>query len=182
MQVEHLALELLIRGMELDVVTIMCIAAANYLIARTNEYNEGKDFREKIRMSGKRLQKLLYFSDIEYMKRYNSPMLNDEFYAWPSGPVIPSVYTRFIQYQSGEMRPAEGVHTPLKQEEREILDLIFNNTINVDTSKLVKASHTEGGPWDCVYNEYDKDHKQIISKDKMREFYENMNVRQMLQV
>ena len=139
--------------------TVMCIAAANYLIEKTNEYNKGRDFRNRIRMSGKRLQKLLYFSDIEYMKRYNTPMLRDNFYAWPSGPVIPSVYIRFIQYQSGE-----------------------SSTIGVDTSKLVKASHAEGGPWDCVYNAFDKDHDQIVEKKKMREFYKDMNVKQMLQL
>ena len=100
--------------------TVMCIAAANYLIEKTNEYNKDRDFRNRIRMSGKRLQKLLYFSDIEHMKRYNISMLRDEFFAWPSGPVIPSVYMRFIQYQSGEMRPAEGAHTPLTKSEQEI--------------------------------------------------------------
>lgn len=162
--------------------TVMCIAAANYLIEKTNEYNKGRDFRNRIRMSGKRLQKLLYFSDIEYMKRYNTPMLRDNFYAWPSGPVIPSVYIRFIQYQSGEMKPAEGTHTPLKKDEQEILDLVFSSTIGVDTSKLVKASHAEGGPWDCVYNAFDKDHDQIVEKKKMREFYKDMNVKQMLQL
>ncbi len=162
--------------------TVMCIAAANYLIEKTNEYNKGRDFRNRIRMSGKRLQKLLYFSDIEYMKKYNIPMLRDEFFAWPSGPVIPSVYIRFIQYQSGEMRPAEGAHTPLKKEERDILDVIFNATIGMDTSKLVKASHVKGGPWDCVYNESDKDHGQILDKKEMWKFYKDMSVNQMLQM
>lgn len=162
--------------------TNMCIAAANYLIKKTNEYNESRAFREKIRMSGKRLQKLLYFSDIEYMKSYNKPMLRDDFYAWPSGPVIPSVYTQFIQYQSGAMEPAEGKYTQLTQEEKEVLDLVFGSTIGVDTSKLVKASHVEGGPWACVYDEHDKDHRQVISKNKMQEFYKNMSIREMLQV
>lgn len=162
--------------------TKMCIAAANYLIDKTNEYNEGRESRNRIRMSGKRLQKLLYFSDVEYMKRYGVSMLQDDFLAWPSGPVIPSVYTRFIQYQSGEMRPAEGTHTKLKKNEEKVLDLIFSSTIDVETSKLVKASHTEGGPWDCVYDESSREHSEIVDKKKMLEFYKDMSVEQMLQM
>lgn len=171
---------LIVGEMELDSVTIMCIAAANYLIDKTNEYNEGKLFRERILMSGKRLQKLLFFSDVLYLTTYGQRMLRDVFYAWPSGPVIPSVYTRFIQYQSGEMRPAKCENNTLSEQERNILDLVFLATISRPTSELIRASHAAGGPWAMAYDQEDKDHRQAICENRMREFYRGMTIEQMI--
>ena len=160
--------------------TIMCIAAANYLIERTNEYNEGKVFRDRILMSGKRLQKLLYFSDVAYLSTYGERMLRDVFYAWPSGPVIPSVYTKFIQYQSGEMRPAECENKSLTQQEKDILDLVFEATITRSTAELIKASHATGGPWASAFDKDDNDHQQVVCEEKMQQFYAGMSIEQML--
>lgn len=160
--------------------TIMCIAAANYLIERTNEYNEGKTFRERILMSGKRLQKLLYFSDVAYLTTHGERMLRDVFYAWPSGPVIPSVYTKFIQYQSGEMRPAECENKSLTEQEKNILDLVFEATITRPTAELIKASHVTGGPWASAFDKDDNDHQQVVCEKKMQQFYADMSIEQMI--
>ena len=151
----------------------MCIEAANYIINRTNKFNDGKNYSDRIFLTCKRLQKLLYFSEIEYMKRHNGePMFNDQFHAWPSGPVIPSVYDVFVQYQDGTMYPhEEGQHTPLTQDMIEVLDHIFNKTIDIDTYDLVDKSHNRQGPWSAVYIKDDVHHEQIIPKNKMLEFY-----------
>jgi len=146
-------------------------AVANYLIEKTNAYNIDKDSRNKILMSGKRLQKLLYFSDIEYMTHFKKPLIEDFFYAWPSGPVIPIVYTTYIQYQIGEMNPTNAGYELLSYEERGVLDKIFNDTIDITTSALVNISKVNGGPWDSVYNEFDPEHKQIILKEEILDFY-----------
>lgn len=158
-------------------ITPKCIAIANYLIEKTNAYNIDKDFRNKILMSSQRLQKLLYFSNVEYMAYFNKPLIQDFFYAWPSGPVIPSVYTRYVQYQSGEMKPIGTRNEPLSYEERAVLDKIFNVTINIATSKLINISKVSNGPWHSVYNELDPEHKQIISKDEMLNFYNKGSLR-----
>jgi len=49
--------------------TLKCMAVANYIIDEINKYNEDKPFREKILLSVRRLQKLLYFCETEYMKK-----------------------------------------------------------------------------------------------------------------
>ena len=157
--------------------TPMCIAAANYIIEKTNEYNHGKSYSERISMTCKRLQKLLYFSDIQYMKENNgTPMLRDDFHAWPSGPVIPSVYDKFMQYQSGEMIPISGTHTPITHTMKEAIDHIFALTVDIDTFDLVAMSHIDGGPWSTVFNDSDINHEQIISKEAMWLFYKDRNI------
>lgn len=157
--------------------TSMCIAAANYLIERTNEYNKGRSCGERIFMTCKRLQKLLYFSDVEHMKANNGlSMFRDDFFAWSSGPVIPSVYNKFSHFQSGTMDPLPGEHTPLTPSMVDALDSIFNKSINIDTCDLVEQSHVPNGPWAKVYNENDLRHEQKISKQEMYSFYKNIEV------
>ena len=164
----------IVRGV---VVTKMCVAAANYIIEKTNEYNKDKKYSEQISMTCKRLQKLLYFSEIEYMKKNDGQaMFKDEFHAWPSGPVIPSVYHKFMQYQNGRMSPIEGEHTPLTFEMKEALDHVFYDTVKIDTFELVKFSHISKGPWDMAYKEDDLEHTQIVSKKHMFEFYKKRKI------
>ena len=152
--------------------TKMCIAAANHLVDLTNRYNEGKEYGQRIIMSCKRLQKLLYFSDVTYMLAHGGDsMFTDDFFAWPSGPVIPSVYNKFVQFQTGDMIRVEGSHTPLTDEMKAALEQVFNDTISMSTSELVDQSHREDGPWSVAYNSNDPDHKQVINKIEIYNFY-----------
>lgn len=43
-------------------------------------------------ISNLKLQKLLYFSWLEYYRRNGTPLFEEEFEAWKYGPVVPSVY------------------------------------------------------------------------------------------
>ena len=152
--------------------TDMCIEAANRLVDLTNRHNENSQYSDRIALSCKRLQKLLYFSEVEYQRRHaGKSMFDDDFYAWPSGPVIPSVYSRFAQFQNGEMTTVEGSHTPLTRDMEEVLDYIFHKTKNISTTSLVNISHEKSGPWDTVYDSSDPQHKQIISKESIYNYY-----------
>ncbi len=154
--------------------TNLCVSAACYLIERTNEYNNSVDFLDQIAMSCKRLQKLLYFAEVVYMKIYNGkPMLEDKFYAWPSGPVIPEIYDEFIQYQNGKMMPIEIVCNQLSSNMKDTLKLVFEKTVNIDTNTLVEMTQVFGGPWNQVYDPSDKRHLQIITKESMYNFAVN---------
>lgn len=152
--------------------TEMCIAAANYIIERTNDFNNNHEYGERILITGKRLQKLLFFSDAEFMKRNGQSMFTEDFCAWPSGPVIPSVYSEFSQYQNGEMCPSKNCNQhKLMPSMTEAIDFILNETWNMDTLDLVNHSHVENGPWMKFYNPNDPEHNQIISKDDIKQFY-----------
>ena len=156
---------------------VMCVAAANRLVELTNQYNQEKPYSEKISMTCKRLQKLLYFSEAEYMKRHNGEfMFSEDFFAWPSGPVIPSVYSKFAQFQTGEMTIVDGDHTPLTKDMVDVLEHVFNSTITIDTLDLVEMSHVKGGPWHQVFDETDPKHEQIIEKESIYNYYSGRNV------
>lgn len=156
----------------------MCVSAANYIIEKTNEYNDSQAYGNRISITGKRLQKLLYFSDIEFMKRNDGvSMFKDEFYAWPSGPVIPSVYYEFSQYQNGEMCPSKGEsHSPLTRAMMDAIDYVLSQVHGIDTIDLINFSHIEGGPWRRFYSDTDPNHEQVIPKREIYAFYKDRNM------
>ena len=157
--------------------TKICTEAVNYIIRWTNEYNQDKDFAEQISMTCKRVQKLLYFSEIEYMKRNNGQsMFTDEFYAWPSGPVIPSVYHKFMPTQCYRGLKPIDTDSYLTKKTITAIDYVLNETKNMDTLDFVDLTKIYGGPWQHAYNADDPEHEQIISKVIMRKFYKTRRI------
>lgn len=159
-------------------ITSKCRSIANYIIEETNKFNEDKSFREQVMISGKRLQKILYFCNIEYMKKHNGePLFRDNFYAWPSGPVIPDIYYMYIQYQNGENIPRyESKIFKLTAEEINIIDKVLKQTQELDSRDLINITNINDGPWQRYYNEYDSDHNQIIPNEEIYNFYLNKEI------
>ena len=56
-------------------ITSKCRAVANYIIEKSNEYNEDRTFGKYEMMSCKRLQRLLYFCNVKYMLLQNGEFL-----------------------------------------------------------------------------------------------------------
>lgn len=150
-----------------------CRVVANYIIEMINKHNEGKLYSERIFMTVKRLQKLLYFCDVNHMKEYNGlPMFNDLFCAWPSGPVIPSIYDEYLQYQNGVIKPIyDDLVISITSQKAYIVDKVLEDTKDIDTFDLVKICRVDNGPWDQVFDANDKEHNQIISKEEMYNYY-----------
>ena len=159
-------------------ITRKCRAVANYIIEEINEFNEGKTLREQVMISGRRLQKLLYFCNVEYMKiQHGETLFEDCFYAWPSGPVIPEVYRIYIQYQDGTTFPRyEGSSIDLTTEEKSIIDKVLKETQELDSIDLINITNINGSPWQRFYNEHDSDHNQIIPKEEIYNFYLNKDI------
>lgn len=165
-------------------ITAKCVAIVNYIIEDTNKFNEGKKFQNQVSMTVKRLQKLLYFCEAEYMKRNRGRILfEDEFYAWPSGPVIPILYQEFVRCQNGEMLPEdEKDESILSEEVKNIIVQILEATKHLDTLDLVNISTIDGSPHSKVFEEDDKDHLQLISKKDTYSYYSNREVLPQLKV
>lgn len=155
------------------ILSLKCRAVANYIIEETNKFNAGKNFREQIMFTTKRLQKILYLCEIEYMKRNNGKVLfDDEFYAWPSVPVIEEIYTKYMQYSDGNFKPRHEKGEPsLSKEEKLIVDQVLNSTNDLDTSDLIYMCIVPGGPHSKVFKEDDKEYKQIVSKQNTYSYY-----------
>ena len=55
-------------------------------------------FKENISVSSMKLQKLMYFLYKKYLKETGYALYDEDFEAWPYGPVLPSVYHEFKDY------------------------------------------------------------------------------------
>ena len=165
-------------------ITRKCRAVANYIIEEINKFNESKSLREQVMISGRRLQKLLYFCNIEYMKIHNGETLfEDYFYAWPTGPVVPGIYYVFVPISIGKYIPMiyEGEKLELTSKEKTIIDKVLKQTHELDSRDLINITNINGGPWQQLYNEQDPEHNQIIPKEEIYNFYLNKEITTELQ-
>lgn len=153
-----------------------CHLAVNYIIKKTMEYNFDKSYSEQIILTIKRIQKILYLSQILYMNRFGKNMFEDEFYAWPSGPAIPVLYDKSDQLLKDGMDRYEAVKdTVVRKKMMEVIDSVLNITNNVSALNLVKLSTTEESPWSKVYSPNDENHKQLISKEEIYNYSKRVN-------
>lgn len=143
---------------------ITYLTISDYIINLINNINN-----KKIKLSCKRLQKILYFCEVNYLKHSNGKsLISDDFYAWESGPVIPGVYYMYMQFQDGFMYPLIGKYLNLNDEVKEILDKTVKETNNYTTEELIDFSHVKGGPW-----EKHKEGNELIPKKEIYDFYKD---------
>ncbi|HEY2839781.1 MAG TPA: type II toxin-antitoxin system antitoxin SocA domain-containing protein [Pirellulales bacterium] len=71
-----------------------------------------------------RLQKLLYYAQAWYLAIYGAPLFQEEFEAWPNGPMQPLVFGKYRHFGSRPIDAPAGVARLPKQEEKHIADLL----------------------------------------------------------
>lgn len=143
---------------------ITYVQISDYIINLINNINN-----KKIKLSCKRLQKILYFCEVNYLKHSNDKsLISDDFYAWGSGSVIPGVYYMYMQFQDGFMYPLIGKYLNLNDEVKEVLDKTVKETNNYTTEELIDFSRVKGGPW-----EKHKEGNELIPKKEIYDFYKD---------
>jgi len=123
-----------------------------------------------------KLQKLLFYSQAWYLVHNNAPLFEEDFEAWPHGPVIRDIYTQTVGY--GRDRITDKL-SELALTEDGFFNFITPNGVlpklkdfikNVwDTHKsftgiqLSNATHSDGEPWTIVKEKYGSlDSKPLI--------------------
>ena len=97
-----------------------------------------------------KLQKLLYFSWIDYFKAKKEYLFNEEFEAWVLGPVVPEAYYEFCAYGADMIFRCKEVH--LSGTDTEIIDKTLEKYSAVSPYELVEISHRPGGAWDKIFS------------------------------
>jgi len=164
--------------------TSKCFSVANYIIEQTDKYNADKALGEHVLMHTHRLQKLLYFCDIEFMKSNNGKsFFDDQFYAFSNGPVIPVVYSLFIQCTDSKIMPKyHEAHFDLLEHEKNIIDKVLEDTREMDTIDLAQLSKDQNGPWSRAYALSSSTQLQVMSKGETADFYLNSNAKGMIKI
>ncbi|MDE5592193.1 MAG: DUF4065 domain-containing protein [Helicobacter sp.] len=119
-------------------------------------------------LSNLELQKTLYFTEIDYIKKFNKHLISDDFEAWQYGPVAREVYVEYRNYGANSIdRPEkETLSEKLTKEELEIINQAIEKCNKESYWNLVEKSHKKDGAWNRSFKE---DKKEIISKDLIKE-------------
>lgn len=135
---------------------------ANYLL-----YIMGDAFDDLTNM---KINKLLYFAQGHYLKKFGKPLFEDSIEAWEHGPVVPAVYAAYKGYGD---RPIEGynadVISEVAPEAEEVLYGVARKYGKYTAGALRNMTHVIGSPWDQVYR---ADHPHVeIPLSVIRDYF-----------
>lgn len=119
-------------------------------------------FEEGAPVTNLRLQKLLYFIQLESYRRNSRFMFEDDMYAWQFGPVVPSVYYEYNMY-GGSPILLHYNHLGIQLNDRMLIDQVISKNNSTPIWQLVNNTHKEGGPWARTVNNYGL--RNVISKE-----------------
>jgi uncharacterized phage-associated protein len=113
-----------------------------------------------------KLQKVMYFCHLEFIKNTGLPLVQQEFEAWKYGPVLPAVYEQFkhfskmpIQSRALQFDPITATEvTPTAQLEHKHLNLLreaYEIYSPIDEWVLSDISHHPAGPWAEALESFD---------------------------
>lgn len=115
-----------------------------------------------------KLQKLLYFLQGEIYRYTENRLIDDDFYAWQLGPVVPNVYSNFAMYSSLPI-PNQACSINFPEEYEYIIIKILDEYARISTWDLVDLSH-EQDPW--KYNYYIFGDKSLIPYESITDYFE----------
>lgn len=136
---------------------------AKYLVWYANERH--------IPITQLKLQKLLYFIQVAYLRETGSLLFGDPIEAWEYGPVVRSVYINYcdngalpLRTESAEDGQIDG---ELDDDDIGIVQAVLDEKLSWRSARLVRQSHSEG-PWLRHRDEVEHGMKPLITADELR--------------
>lgn len=128
---------------------------------------------ENIKVTPMKLQKLLYYICVKYVKEVGDTPISEQFEVWQYGPVIPSVYSEFKPFGSSPIkqfaRNAKGIAKMVDEEANPILtdciNYIWSRYKNYSGIDLSRKTHQRGSGWFSAY----QNDREVISIEEMND-------------
>lgn len=102
-----------------------------------------------------KLQKLLYYIQTLYLKRYNTFLFDDVIEAWSYGPVIPSVYHKYKKFGRNVLDTDSPNMLLLDKEIKILVDEVIKDKGRYTGFALMEMTHNEKA-WNLAMESYDK--------------------------
>ena len=115
---------------------------AKYIV--TYCYENGKP------ISNLKLQKMMYFTWVDYYRETGNPLFLDDICAWKLGPVVPEVYYGFCPYAAAPIR--RSFECDLLSADATIVTESIEKWMYQSASALVNITHKEDGPWSIIFD------------------------------
>ena len=90
-----------------------------------------------------KLNKLLYFCQIEFAKAAHRRLISEDFFAYRLGPVIPSLRERYLVYVANPLPQSQGAIS-VCDSDAETLDMILSHYAPMKTWDLVEKACNTG--------------------------------------
>lgn len=117
---------------------------ANYML-----YIMGGAFDDLTNM---KINKLLYFAQGYFLKKYGKALFDDKIEAWDHGPVVPTVYNAYKTYGDKPIQCYDAdLASRVSPEAEEILFDVARKYGRYTASTLRNKTHASGTPWAQVY-------------------------------
>lgn len=133
-------------------------------------------------VSNYRLQKLLYFVQVEFIKETGQAAFKEEIEAWSFGPVVPEIYRKYKIF-GGEniiLNTSRGLDflldfddvqkEEISENDKKIINRVLEEASSLPTAELVRISHIQK-PWQDAYKYAKLMGVGIISKESIYEYF-----------
>ena len=157
------------------------LAVANAMILRARAHHNPP--------TQMKLQKLIYFAHGWHLALYESPLVGEQFQAWPYGPVLPTVYHEFklfgtsgidelgteivtlpsgrLEWQPPHILDSSGLINPL-------LDKIWEVFGKFSGGQLSDMTHATNSPWKCMRDLYGNMRDIVIPNDLIKDYFKGL--------
>lgn len=105
----------------------------------------------KVVLTNLKLNKLVYFCQVECLREYGEVLFTDDMEAWQYGPVSRSVYEAYKSYGKQPISEPFGP-APSNPVAKRIVSQVLSSYGRLSAFDLVTLSHREGGAWKAVYS------------------------------
>lgn len=138
-----------------------------------------------MRVSPKKLQKLVYYVEAWHLAYFKKSLINEDFEAWVHGPVVPELYRDLKQFGYNDIKIIDDELDAAKEriikiagennltdDQVELIYSVLNRYGSLNSFELEMLTHNEH-PWIEARKGFPPHErcKNVISKDKMKEFY-----------
>ena len=116
--------------------------------------------QENIKVTPMKLQKLLYYVCVKYVKETGEMPVSEPFEVWQYGPVIPSVYHEFKSFRAaGINKFADEDSSPILTD---CINFVWSRLKHFTGIELGQRTHQKGSGW---YKAYQRDDEIITLED-----------------
>jgi uncharacterized phage-associated protein len=118
---------------------IDCLNVARYFIVRA--YEDGMEAE----ITNMKVQKLLYYTQCLHLALYNEPLFDDVIQAWRYGPVCPSAYRFYNEFEANQL-PIPSKELQIPDEKKKLLEEVWKYFGGYHAYGLSAMTHSEI-PW-----------------------------------
>ena len=126
-----------------------------------------------------KLQKLLFYAHAWHLALNDQPLFDEDFEAWPWGPVVRDVYLQTRKFGSSAVNEplkrlsADGYIAPPEPDgdTREFLRRVWTTHRQFSGVQLSNSTHAEGEPWTIVKEMIGLRGKPTIPNDLIQEVF-----------